>query len=372
MQHAPSSAPPLIKHDTLIPIGVGGSAAVYGIDEATVLKRYYDEFDESIAVERLAYDRLGTHCNIVRRLGEPDEKSFLLERGEPLSLLIRARGTRCAKPAESVDVDQRLIWIRDAAEGLRHIHSKGLVHADVACTNMVSVQGRVKIIDFGGCSIDGSEAITGYNWYNKRSLVSPNVESDIFAFGCAVYEILTGKPPHHRLEDVAERGELVRRLYAEKQFPEVEGLPLRELMLACWHGSLGSMDEVIRYLEEPLVVHEPPHRTESIMSRLMDRSRGCFSLIGFRSRPCVLNPHRTEASLSRWTDRFWGCIRVTGLKSRPYVLRENSHKSRSILSSWFDRIKGCFRYTYTGLSRPWDMFFRPRIVVTDDAHSTAC
>ncbi|KAG5922982.1 hypothetical protein E4U61_004565 [Claviceps capensis] len=254
MQHAPSSAPPLTKHDTLIPIGVGGSAAVYGIDEATVLKRYYDEFDESIAVERLAYDRLGTHYNIVKRLGEPDEKSFLLERGEPLSLLIRARGARCAKPEESVDVDQRLIWIRDAAEGLRHIHSKGLVHADVACTNMVSVQGRVKIIDFGGCSIDGSEAITGYNWYNKRSLVSPNIESDIFAFGCAVYEILTGKPPHHRLEDVAERGELVRRLYAEKQFPEVDGLPLRELMLACWHGSLGSMDEVIRYLEEPLVI----------------------------------------------------------------------------------------------------------------------
>ena len=49
----------LIKHNRLTLIGYGGSAIVYGIDEATVLKEYLKEMVGEIAVERNALARLG-------------------------------------------------------------------------------------------------------------------------------------------------------------------------------------------------------------------------------------------------------------------------------------------------------------------------
>lgn len=58
------------------------------------------------------------------------------------------------------------------------MHRNGIVHTDFSCSNMVLVEDCVKIIDFGGCSMDGGEALAGYNWYNRSC---PNVETDIFA-----------------------------------------------------------------------------------------------------------------------------------------------------------------------------------------------
>ncbi|EFY90983.1 hypothetical protein MAC_02869 [Metarhizium acridum CQMa 102] len=232
-----------IDYESLTMIGFGGSAVVYGIDEATVLKEYFDESDEGIAIERRVFGRLGLHRNIVQCLGEPNNKSMILERGQPLSNLTGHTETTKAQ------LEQKLRWIRDAAEGLRYMHQSGIIHADFGCTNMVLVKDRVKIIDFGGCSIDGSEALAGYNWSNSRGSTCPSFETDIFAFGCAVFEILTGKPPYYEFKDCQERHEIVRRLYAEQRFPAVEQLPLRELILGCWHGTLSSMEEVARCLD---------------------------------------------------------------------------------------------------------------------------
>ncbi|KAH0593355.1 hypothetical protein MHUMG1_08811 [Metarhizium humberi] len=255
-----------IDYSSLTIIGFGGSAIVYGIDEATVLNEYFDETDQGIAIERRAFSRLGLHRNIVQCLGEPNNKSIILERGQPLS---NVTGTKA-------QLEQKLQWIRAAAEGLRHIHQSGIVHADFGCTNMILVEDRVKVIDFGGCSIDGSEALAGYNWYNRRGSMCPSLETDIFAFGCAVFEILTGKPPYHELKDCLERDETVRRLYAEQRFPAVDQLPLRELMLGCWHGTLGSMDEVARCLDAACTVHQEIDSTASIITHLISKMRSCF------------------------------------------------------------------------------------------------
>lgn len=184
-------------------IGIGGSAAVYGIDEATVLKEYYDETDE----------------------------------------------------------------------GLQHIHNNGIIHADFGCSNMILVEDRVKIVDFGGCSIDDSEALTCYNWYNCRDSRRPSVETDMFAFGCAVFEILTGKPPYHEHKG---RPEQVRLLYAQNQFPAVEHLPLHEVMLGCWHGTFSSMDEGTRILKTACIVDEKSVTTASTI-----KTRGCFQSFVF-------------------------------------------------------------------------------------------
>ncbi|CAH0023374.1 unnamed protein product [Clonostachys rhizophaga] len=225
---------------TLKFLSAGKSAIVYGIDDAKVLKRYYEDEDEdeSILTERLAFDRLGAHANIVERL-DSGPRSLVLERGRPLNKLTRT----------SIPMATRLSWVRDAAEGLQYVHQHGIIHADVGCDNMVLVGGRVKIIDFEGSKIDEREATSCYKWNSCQGIITIDEESDVFAFGCAVYEIITGLPPCHELEDMENRALLFEQRFAEGRYPEVAHLPLGQLVQGCWDGSLRSMDEVLQALD---------------------------------------------------------------------------------------------------------------------------
>ncbi|KAG6038369.1 hypothetical protein E4U41_004252 [Claviceps citrina] len=235
----------VVDSDRLTAIGFGGSAIVYGMDATTVLKEYFDPTDDEITIERSALSRLSPHCNIVQCLGETPARSLILERGRPLLTNLN-----------EANLDQKLRWIADAAEGLRHMHHNGIVHADFGCSNMVLIKDSVKIIDFGGCSIDGNEALAGYNWYNCQATTRPDLTSDIFAFGCAAFEILTGKPPYHEFETRPDRHVFVRNLYAQGRFPELKQMPLRETILGCWHGTFSCMDEIVPLLDMARFSHE--------------------------------------------------------------------------------------------------------------------
>ena len=109
---------------------------------------------------------------------------------------------------------------------------------------------RLKIIDFEGCSIDGEEASSCYECFSyRRSTPLVSKQTDIFAYGCVMYEIMTGTPPYHELEKSDDRVRLVELQYQENRFPDVRHLPLGEVMQSCWHGTLSSMSEVIQALE---------------------------------------------------------------------------------------------------------------------------
>ncbi len=100
--------------------------------------------------------------------------------------------------------------ITESVEGLYHMHSQGFVHCDIKPDNfLVSREGEVKLIDFtisrkirtgiaklwGG----GSKNIQG-----TRSYMSPeqirgkrlDPRSDIYSFGCVMFEMVTGKLPY--------------------------------------------------------------------------------------------------------------------------------------------------------------------------------
>lgn len=78
--------------------------------------------------------------------------------------------------ADKIPLLRRLRWLRQAVEGLRYAHEKGIVQADVGCYNMVLKRASslmvwmgfdcLKLIDFGGASIDGGEHGSCYQWYN--------------------------------------------------------------------------------------------------------------------------------------------------------------------------------------------------------------
>ncbi|OAR01738.1 hypothetical protein LLEC1_04218 [Akanthomyces lecanii] len=218
----------------------GTSGCVYAIDEDRILKEYYNVEDS--AEERRALDRLGSHPNIIRYLGDANPSSIILERGIPFLSLSNTA---------DIWIRNREAWIKDMAEGLSYIHQNNIIHGDFGCENMVVVGTRIKIIDFEGCGMDGAESTAAYKWYNRRGL-SVDVQSDIFAYGCAMYQILTGKPTFSELVEDVDRDKVARRLWAEGRFPDVEGLRADSVMLGCWSGKFRSMGEVIAALDSTL------------------------------------------------------------------------------------------------------------------------
>ena len=113
---------------------------------------------------------------------------------------------------------------------------------------MIVIEGTLKIMDFGGCSIDGSEATTAYHWCTCYS-TDVSVRTEIFAFGCAAYQILSGHSPYSEYKDLEDRSRIVKDLYGRGQFPSLEGLSLGDVIEGCWSGTFENMGQVVRALE---------------------------------------------------------------------------------------------------------------------------
>jgi serine/threonine protein kinase len=98
--------------------------------------------------------------------------------------------------------------IEQGAEALFYMHSEGWIHRDVKPDNfLVSDEGFVKLIDFAISLREKKGLGAMFSFGNKiqgtRSYMSPeqirgktlDQRSDIYAYGCVLHELLTGKAP---------------------------------------------------------------------------------------------------------------------------------------------------------------------------------
>ena len=224
-------------------LAAGKSGVVYEIDPERVLKEYHDA--DACETEHIVYKRLDSHPNIAKVLEIRTDGSLVLERGTPLRSIIRAPSNN------EISIETKVRWLRHAAEGYRYLHTHGIIHGDVGSHNLVLTgQDCIKLIDFEGCSIDGGPAGSCYEWFSYRpSMPRVSRGTDIFAFGCVIYEVSTGRPPFHELEASDDRYERVEQLYTTQQFPDITNLPLGSMMRQCWEGKASSMSEIITELE---------------------------------------------------------------------------------------------------------------------------
>ncbi|KIV98755.1 hypothetical protein, variant 2 [Verruconis gallopava] len=91
-------------------------------------------------VDRLIFERLGWHANIVKCFGAINN-GLILERGQSIRIIIKERG------AYQISLDTKIRWLQQAAEGMKHMHHNDVLHANVGCHNGITVDGRLKIID---------------------------------------------------------------------------------------------------------------------------------------------------------------------------------------------------------------------------------
>jgi Tol biopolymer transport system component len=119
-----------------------------------------------------------------------------------------------------IPVDEALTIARQVAEGLEAAHDRGIVHRDLKPANIkVTPDGRVKVLDFGLAKMAISEASVNLTAaptvtvggtrdgliVGTAAYMSPeqargqpvDKRTDIWAFGCVLYEMLTGQRTFH-------------------------------------------------------------------------------------------------------------------------------------------------------------------------------
>ena len=211
------------KYRIIDEIGRGGMGIVYNAEDTTLARRVAIKVLPEIFTgdpERLARFKREAkllaslnHPNIatIHGLEETDGKSFLvmeLVEGETLAEQI-SRGP--------LPLEQALKVCIQIAEGVEAAHEKGIIHRDLKPSNIKTTpDGKVKVLDFGlakafyeetaASAVSKSPTITEQMTepgviLGTAAYMSPeqatgrpvDKRTDIWAFGCILYECLTGK-----------------------------------------------------------------------------------------------------------------------------------------------------------------------------------
>ena len=204
-------------------IGAGGMGQVYRARDTKLGRAVAIKvLPEALARDKERLDRFEREARLLAALNHPNIATLHgMERSGDVRFLVmelvegETLGERIARGA--IPLDEAVALFVQIAEGLEAAHEKGIVHRDLKPANiMITPEGRVKILDFGlakalsvdvGVSAETSQsptltkgtalgAIMGTASYMspEQARARPiDQRTDIWAFGCCLYEALTQK-----------------------------------------------------------------------------------------------------------------------------------------------------------------------------------
>jgi serine/threonine-protein kinase len=276
-------------YEILALIGKGGMGEVYRahdtqLEREVAIKALPEEFARD--AERLArFEREAkllaslNHPNIaaIYGLAESDQTRFLvleLVEGETLAERIAVG---------ALPVEDALNIALQIAEALESAHERGVIHRDLKPSNIkVTPEGKVKVLDFGlakafagndsSSTLSNSPTLTmnatqqgvilgtaAYMAPEQARGKKVDHRSDIWSFGCVLYEMLTGHPVF-RGEEVSDI--LASVLARDPDYTKLEGRlhpAVRKLLLRCldkdprnrWQSAGDVRFEIQELLREP-------------------------------------------------------------------------------------------------------------------------
>jgi serine/threonine protein kinase len=202
-------------------------------------------------------------------LNPPAIVTEILERGSLFEVLKSAReaennSTRWAHYLAQLNWRRRLNMLRQAAQGMAYVHSKGIIHCDLKSPNLLVDESlNVKVADFNLRKVIKETGLQEVDITTSLSNVSPlwaapelttacaaTKAIDIYSFGIIMWEMMHIRRPWHNVGqgDLQIRGRVTLAVSrGERPAIDLDGFPGRDdvhvsailsdyidLMMRCW------------------------------------------------------------------------------------------------------------------------------------------
>ena len=204
-------------------IGVGGMGEVYRARDRDLGREVAIKvLPEVFSRDRRRLRRFQREAQLLASLNHPNIAAIYgLEESDGMQFLVLelVPGPTLAEKLEKgrLLVEEALEFCRQIAEGLEAAHEKGIIHRDLKPANIkITPEDKVKLLDFGLAKVferetapgDRSQSRTGGTGTTETGVIlgtaaymSPeqargkpmDKRTDIWSFGCVLYECLAGK-----------------------------------------------------------------------------------------------------------------------------------------------------------------------------------
>jgi len=275
-------------------IGRGGMGVVY--------RAHDTKLDRSVAVKSMpvelqasstAQARFKREAKLLASLNHPNiaaiyeiieekKSGYLILEYIPGQTLAERIAQKPLKLEEALSIGQQI------AEAVSAAHEKGVVHRDLKPSNIkITPDGRVKVLDFGLAKISVSEGIPleGTVTQPGRIMGTPaymspeqargkqtDKRSDIWSFGCIMYQMLTGELPFEGETATDTLARIIERQPDWEKLPQDTPTNIRTLLRRCLEKKqqrrLQHIGDVVIEINETLNMPEtaPPVTTPSSTS----------------------------------------------------------------------------------------------------------
>lgn len=198
--------------------------------------------------------------------------------------------------------NRALHLVGQIAMAMAQAHQSGLIHGDIKPSNlMLQPDGTVRILDFGLAQQSDSQMTDSVATQESRGTVAymapeqltgsePSIQSDVYALGILLYELLCGKHPFGNATGFALAAVVAQSNSRHWSFPESMPMGMIQLIRAMTARQstrrLQSMTEVLKAIEPHLNPAEGKRQPATVPAGPVRFSRPCRPLrrLLFRSR----------------------------------------------------------------------------------------
>jgi len=200
-------------------IGAGGMGEVYLAEDTGLHRKVALKFlPERWSSEEELRKRFGREAEAAAKLNHPNIITIheVAEyEGRPYFAmeLVEGQSLKDYIATGQPTIEQVIELAIQILDGLHSAHDRGVTHRDIKPSNiLMDSYGRPKILDFGLAAVKGTEQLTRTgSTFGTVQYMSPEQakgepvdhRSDLFSFGVVLYELITGKNPFARDNDMA-------------------------------------------------------------------------------------------------------------------------------------------------------------------------